>query len=186
MGIWLSNLLDLDDNKIHARFLIVGLDGAGKTAILYKLKCNEIITTLPKTSVNVEDFETKEMTFTVWDVAGKDRVRPVWRHYYENSDGLIFVVDSANRERVKDAAEELHKILDDDLMHDVPVLVFANKMDLPTAMSENQLIDSLRLQEVQRNKWSVQQCSAITGHGLSEGLQRIVTMVYDSKKKCQR
>merc|ERR1712107_801856 len=80
--------------KREMRILMVGLDAAGKTTILYKLKLGEIVTTIPTIGFNVETVEYKKINFTVWDVGGQDKIRPLWRHYYQNTQGLIFVVDS--------------------------------------------------------------------------------------------
>merc|ERR1719497_163195 len=89
------------------RILMVGLDNAGKTTILYKLKLGEIVNTIPTIGFNVESVEYKNINFTVWDVGGQDKIRPLWRHYFEGTNGLIFVVDSNDRERTEDARDEL-------------------------------------------------------------------------------
>jgi small GTP-binding protein len=89
----------------------VGLDAAGKTTILYKLKLGEIVTTIPTIGFNVETVEYKNICFTVWDVGGQDKIRPLWRHYFQNTQGLIFVVDSNDRERIVEAQEELQKMV---------------------------------------------------------------------------
>ncbi len=98
-------------NFLLISFLIVGLDAAGKTTILYKLKLGEIVTTIPTIGFNVETVEYKNISFTVWDVGGQDKIRPLWRHYFQNTQGLIFVVDSNDRERVGEAREELTKMV---------------------------------------------------------------------------
>ncbi|KAA0193630.1 hypothetical protein HAZT_HAZT002448 [Hyalella azteca] len=90
--------------------MLVGLDAAGKTTILYKLKLGEIVTTIPTIGFNVETVEYKNISFTVWDVGGQDKIRPLWRHYFQNTQGLIFVVDSNDRERISEASEELTKM----------------------------------------------------------------------------
>lgn len=184
MGLLFSKLTQLleDWGTTHSRILMVGLDAAGKTTILYKLKLNETVTTIPTIGFNVEEVQVKGLTFTVWDVGGQDKIRPLWRHYYNNSDGLIFVVDSADRERVKEAATELRNVMDDDTMRDVPILVFANKTDLPTAMPTSQLVDSLRMREFGRSKWFVQASNAITGDGLYEGLHQMAVMVKEARR----
>lgn len=123
----------------------VGLDAAGKTTILYKLKLGEIVTTIPTIGFNVETVEYKNICFTVWDVGGQDKIRPLWRHYFQNTQGLIFVVDSNDRERVVEAERELHNMLNEDELRDAVVLVFANKQDLPNAMSAAELTEKLRL-----------------------------------------
>lgn len=89
----------------------VGLDAAGKTTILYKLKLGEIVTTIPTIGFNVETVEYKNICFTVWDVGGQDKIRPLWRHYFQNTQGLIFVVDSNDRERITEAQDELQKMV---------------------------------------------------------------------------
>lgn len=89
----------------------VGLDAAGKTTILYKLKLGEIVTTIPTIGFNVETVEYKNICFTVWDVGGQDKIRPLWRHYFQNTQGLIFVVDSNDRERIGEAEKELQNMV---------------------------------------------------------------------------
>ena len=69
--------------------------------------------------------------FTVWDVGGQDKIRPLWRHYFQNTQGIIFVVDSNDRDRVVEAREELQRMLNEDELRDALLLVFANKQDLP-------------------------------------------------------
>merc|ERR1712097_45141 len=100
------------------RILMLGLDAAGKTTILYKLKLGEVVTTIPTIGFNVETVEYKNINFSVWDVGGQDKIRKLWRHYYENTQGLIFVVDSNDRDRIDDAREELMKMLIEDEMRD--------------------------------------------------------------------
>lgn len=73
---------------------MLGLDAAGKTTILYKLKLNQSVTTIPTVGFNVETVTYKNVKFNVWDVGGQDKIRPLWRHYYTGTQGLVFVVDS--------------------------------------------------------------------------------------------
>lgn len=96
---------------VRILFDAVGLDAAGKTTILYKLKLGEIVTTIPTIGFNVETVEYKNICFTVWDVGGQDRIRPLWRHYFQNTQGLIFVVDSNDRERIAEAEKELQNMV---------------------------------------------------------------------------
>jgi ADP-ribosylation factor 1/2 len=156
--------------KKDMRILMVGLDAAGKTTILYKLKLGEIVTTIPTIGFNVETVEYKNISFTVWDVGGQDKIRPLWRHYFQNTQGLIFVVDSNDRERISEANEELQKMLREDELRDAVLLVFANKQDLPNAMSVSEVTDKLGLHSVTNRKWYIQSTCATTGDGLYEGL----------------
>jgi len=149
---------------------MVGLDAAGKTTILYKLKLGEIVTTIPTIGFNVETVEYKNISFTVWDVGGQDKIRPLWRHYFQNTQGLIFVVDSNDKERVGESKEELHKMLEEDELRDAVLLVFANKQDLPNAMSPGELTDKLGLNTLRNRRWYIQSTCATQGTGLYEGL----------------
>lgn len=87
----------------------------------------------PTVGFNVETVEYKNISFTVWDVGGQDKIRPLWRHYFQNTQGIIFVVDSNDRERVSEAREELQRMLNEDELRDALLLVFANKQDLPVS-----------------------------------------------------
>nr|KAG5711407.1 hypothetical protein BaRGS_025834 [Batillaria attramentaria] len=131
---------------------MVGLDAAGKTTILYKLKLGEIVTTIPTIGFNVETVEYKNISFTVWDVGGQDKIRPLWRHYFQNTQGLIFVVDSNDRERAQEAAEELSKMLQEDELRDAALLIFANKQDLPNAMPASEITEKLGLNSLRNRK----------------------------------
>jgi len=149
---------------------MVGLDAAGKTTILYKLKLGEIVTTIPTIGFNVETVEYKNISFTVWDVGGQDKIRPLWRHYFQNTQGLIFVVDSNDKERVAESREELHKMLAEDELRDAVLLVFANKQDLPNAMAPGELTEKLGLNSLRNRRWYIQSTCATQGTGLYEGL----------------
>jgi len=159
----------------------VGLDAAGKTTILYKLKLGEIVTTIPTIGFNVETVEYKNISFTVWDVGGQDKIRPLWRHYFVNTQGLIFVVDSNDRERINEAKEELQKMLEEDELRDAVLLVFANKQDLPNAMSVSQVQEQLGLHNLRSRSWYIQSTCATQGTGLYEGLDWLSNELYKSK-----
>uniref|UniRef100_A0A3P9NP63 ADP-ribosylation factor 1 n=1 Tax=Poecilia reticulata TaxID=8081 RepID=A0A3P9NP63_POERE len=169
MGNMFAGLFKMFGKK-EMRILMVGLDAAGKTTILYKLKLGEIVTTIPTIGFNVETVEYKNISFTVWDVGGQDKIRPLWRHYFQNTQGLIFVVDSNDRERCAEAREELLRMLAEDELRDAVLLVFANKQDLPNAMNAAELTDKLNLHSLRNRNWYIQATCATTGDGLYEGL----------------
>ncbi|XP_059788886.1 ADP-ribosylation factor 4-like [Balaenoptera ricei] len=114
MGLTFFSLFSHLFGRKQMCILMAGLDAAGKMTTLYKLKLGEIVTTVPTTGFNVETVEYKNICFTVWDVDGQDKIRPLWRHYFQNTQGLIFVVDSTDRERIQEGAEELQKMLQED------------------------------------------------------------------------
>lgn len=106
----------------------------------------------------------------MWDVGGQDKIRPLWRHYFQNTQGLIYVVDSNDRDRIPEARDELKKMLNEEELRDATVLVFANKQDLPNAMPVAELTQELGLPSMNNRKWFVQACCATNGTGLYEGL----------------
>jgi len=171
MGLTFSKLFDKLWGKKEMRILMVGLDAAGKTTILYKLKLGEIVTTIPTIGFNVETVEYKNISFTVWDVGGQDKIRPLWRHYFQNTQGFIFVVDSNDRDRVVEAREELQRMLNEDELRDALLLVFANKQDLPNAMNAAEITDKLGLHSLRQRAWYIQSTCATSGDGLYEGLE---------------
>merc|ERR1712032_652477 len=170
MGLSFSQLFAPLFAKQRVRFVMVGLDAAGKTTTLYKLKIGEVVTTIPTIGFNVEEVEYKNISFTVWDIGGQDRIRPLWRHYYHNTQGIIFVVDSNDRDRIEDAREELRRIMNEDEMREAMLLVFANKQDLPNAMTAAEVSEKLGLHNSRNRRWYIQSACATTGEGLYEGL----------------
>ncbi|KAH3766961.1 ADP-ribosylation factor 1 [Pelomyxa schiedti] len=182
------------------RILMLGLDAAGKTTILYKLRIGEVVTTLPTIGFNVETVEYKNsIKFTVWDIGGQDKIRPLWRHYYQKCDALVFVVDSSDSERFAEASEELHRVADDEALAGVPVLVLCNKCDLPGAKDSSAIESAMSLPMLgtkdpitssrssrngasstsassmtnksgqHQHTWRAQSCSAIHGTGVYDG-----------------
>lgn len=174
--------------KKECRILMVGLDAAGKTTVLYKLKLGEIVTTIPTIGFNVETVSYKNIAFTVWDVGGQDKIRPLWRHYYQNTQGIIFVVDSNDRERIDNdspenqgALQELTKLLRAEALAHAPLLVLANKQDLPNAMSVAEMTDKLGLHNIRDREWYIQATCATTGDGLYEGLDWLASALKNRK-----
>ncbi|XP_014826533.1 PREDICTED: ADP-ribosylation factor 4 isoform X4 [Poecilia mexicana] len=169
MGVIISQIFSRFISKTPVRILMVGLDGAGKTTLLYKLKLGNVVTTIPTIGFNVETVEHRNISFTVWDIGYHHMTKPLWRHYYANTQGFIYVVDSSDSERIKEATETLLMQLEEDELRDVPVLVFANKQDLPRVMSVDDITEALSLSGV-RQPWFVQSSCAVSGAGLVEGL----------------
>ncbi|KAL2629237.1 hypothetical protein R1flu_013923 [Riccia fluitans] len=151
MGQLLATLIGRLVGPRELRILMLGLDAAGKTTVLYKLKLGESVCTIPTIGFNVETVQYKNINFTVWD-------------------GLIFVVDSADKERIMEARDELHSLLHDSELSRVTLLVLANKMDLPQAMSVAEMTDKLQLMDLRQTNWYIQSCCATSAQGLYEGL----------------
>jgi len=171
MGQWITKIKTLFDSfKKEQRIVMLGLDAAGKTTILYKLHLGDVVASIPTIGFNVETIEYKNLKLTMWDVGGQHRIRPLWRHYFQNTDAMIFVVDASDRERIEEAREELHKCLQDEMLQDAPLLVYANKADMPKAMQAKEMVPALGLDKMRRREWHVQESVAVKGDGLYEGL----------------
>ncbi|KAJ4795425.1 ADP-ribosylation factor [Rhynchospora pubera] len=179
MGVTFTKLLSRLFAKSEMRILMVGLDAAGKTTILYKFKFGEVVNTLPTIGFNVETVEYKNISFTVWDVGGQDTVRRLWRYYYQNTQGLIFVIDSNDKERIIEARDELHRMLNEDELRNAVLLVIANKQDLPNAMTAAEITDKLGLHSLRQRPWYIQSACATSGEGLYEGLDWLSKNIVD-------
>ena len=156
MGILISTLIDRFFPASPARIIMLGLDNAGKTTVLYKLKLGEVVTTIPTIGFNVESVQYKHINFTVWDVGGQTKIRPLWQHYFENSDAVIFVVDSQDRGRLAEAKEELDGVLNDDRLRNATLLVFNNKQDMPNAATTTEVTEKLGLRNRREREWFIQ------------------------------
>lgn len=157
--------------------LILGLDGAGKTTILYRLQIGEVVSTVPTIGFNVETLTYKNLKFNVWDLGGQTTIRPYWRCYYANTAAVIFVVDSTDKDRIATSSDELHTMLKEEELKDSALLVFANKQDQPGALSSSEVSKALNLTSLKDRSWTIMACSAIRGDGLHEGLDWLVNVI---------
>jgi small GTP-binding protein len=172
MGNLVAKIKNLFQLHKDVKILMLGLDACGKTTILYKLKLGENVVSIPTIGFNLEKVEFKNLSLTVWDIGGQDKIRKLWKYYYQNTNALIFVIDANDRERISEAEEELFKILDQEEIQNVPLLIFANKQDLPHAMRVNELMEALKIQMYYpRLKWVIQECCATSGEGIYEGME---------------
>ena len=152
------------------RILMLGLDSAGKTALLYQIKYKKAVKTIPTISFNTETIDYKGKNFTIWDIGGQDKLRCLWNNYYPNTDGIIFVVDSKDEERIEEASKEIKKLANEEELKNCPILVLANKQDLKESLNSSKITEKLGLRCLKGRSWLVQGCEAITGRGVFEGL----------------
>ncbi|KAF0902466.1 hypothetical protein E2562_016290 [Oryza meyeriana var. granulata] len=178
MGQSLRKLFDSFCTK-EMKVVMLGLDAAGKTTILYRLHIGEVLSSIPTIGFNVEKVEYKNVAFTVWDVGGQDKLRPLWRQYLSNADALIYVVDSMDRERMGVAKEEFQAIISDPLMLNSVILVLASKQDLKGAMRPSEVCERLGVYELKNRRWHAQGACALTGDGLRGGLDWMASTLRD-------
>uniref|UniRef100_A0A7S0SZ70 Uncharacterized protein n=1 Tax=Mantoniella antarctica TaxID=81844 RepID=A0A7S0SZ70_9CHLO len=181
MGILFSRMMAAFGER-EARILVLGLDNAGKTTILYRLQVGTVVSTIPTIGFNVETVTYKNIKFQVWDLGGQTSIRPYWRCYYPNTQAIIYVVDSSDTERVSTSRQEFHAILEEEELKDAVILVYANKQDLPGALTEVQITEGLGLAEIKNRQWAIFKTSAIKGEGLWEGMEWLSNTLKGSKR----
>ncbi|KAH0940941.1 hypothetical protein HID58_000578 [Brassica napus] len=149
MGIVFTKLFSSVFGNKEARILVLGLDNAGKTTILYRLQMGEVVSTIP---------------------SGQTSIRPYWRCYFPNTQAVIYVVDSSDTDRIGVAKEEFHAILEEEELKGAMVLIFANKQDLPGALDDAAVTEALELHKIKSRQWAIFKTCAVKGEGLFEGL----------------
>eukprot|EP00416_Gambierdiscus_australes_P036325 CAMPEP_0171096826 /NCGR_PEP_ID=MMETSP0766_2-20121228/46036_1 /TAXON_ID=439317 /ORGANISM="Gambierdiscus australes, Strain CAWD 149" /LENGTH=184 /DNA_ID=CAMNT_0011555897 /DNA_START=232 /DNA_END=786 /DNA_ORIENTATION=+ len=174
MGL-MKILRKLKQEEKEMRLLMLGLDNAGKTTILKKFNGEPVDTISPTLGFNIKTLEYKGFKLNIWDVGGQRTIRSYWRNYFEATDGLVWVVDSADRLRLQDCRKELERLLHEERLAGATLLIFANKQDLPGALSATEIRDSLGLEEIRNRHWYILPCSAYTGEGLLDGINWLVS-----------
>lgn len=174
MGLWDSFVEWLGLGRREASVLVVGLDNSGKSSILNYLRPNEtkLVETVPTVGFNVENFTYKGLTVSAFDMSGQTRYRNLWSNYYRTAHGIIFVVDSTDTTRMMVALDELQQLLAhrDIQSRPIPILFFANKMDLRGALSEAGVSIALRLNEISSRSTHICASNALTGEGIADGM----------------
>eukprot|EP01017_Pseudomicrothorax_dubius_P008173 TRINITY_DN1265_c0_g1_i4.p1 TRINITY_DN1265_c0_g1~~TRINITY_DN1265_c0_g1_i4.p1 ORF type:complete len:182 (+),score=45.91 TRINITY_DN1265_c0_g1_i4:150-695(+) len=173
MGL-LKILKKLKEKEKEMRLLILGLDNAGKTTILKKFNGEDIKQISPTLGFNIKTLQFEQYRLNVWDVGGQTTIRSYWRNYFEQTDGLIWVIDSTDVLRLEDCKKELHNLLKQEKLFGATLLIFCNKQDLKGALSVEEIRKFLSLDEIATRHWGIIPCSAVTGEGLLEGMQWIV------------
>ncbi|KAK6621182.1 ADP-ribosylation factor-like protein 5B [Polyplax serrata] len=150
---------------------MVGLDNAGKTTILYQFLMNEVVHTSPTIGSNVEEVVWRNIHFIMWDLGGQQSLRAAWSTYYTNTEFVIVVIDSTDKERLIMAKEELWRMLSHEDLAKAAVLIYANKQDLKGSLSAAEISKQLDLTSIKEHQWTIQGCCALTGEGYVDLLQ---------------
>ena len=185
---WNSLSLFLKHRKLkrsdnEARILVLGLDNAGKTTILKRLSDEDITHIMPTQGFNIKSLMHSEFKLNVWDIGGfnfefflliwfqmnfligQKSIRPYWRNYFDQTDALVYVIDSADNRRLEETGVELSQLLDEEKLSGVPLLLYANKQDLLSALGPDEISEGLNLHTIRDRVWQIQACSAKTGEG---------------------
>ncbi|XP_054258695.1 ADP-ribosylation factor-like protein 2 isoform X2 [Macrosteles quadrilineatus] len=201
MGL-LTVIKKMKQKEKEMRILMLGLDNAGKTTILKRINGEEIDTISPTLGFNIKTLEHKGYQLNIWDVGGQKSLRSYWRNYFESTDGLIWVVDSADKRRLEDCKRELYTLLQEEgkksgssktdeggdthledpteflnieRLLGATLLVFANKQDLPGSLTSEEIKTVVELDSIKSHHWRILPCSAVTGDNLVVGIDWLVS-----------
>ncbi|VDN95519.1 unnamed protein product, partial [Brugia pahangi] len=152
------------------RILVLGLDNSGKTTVVKKLNGEEVNEIAPTFGFNIKTLQYKDMKLNMWDVGGQKSLRSYWRNYFEQTDGVIWVVDSADIDRMDDCKRELGSLLVEERLAGASLLVLANKQDLSSSASSEEIEELLGLRNLKSHHWNIYGCSAFTGENLLEAI----------------
>ena len=173
MGL-LGLLRKLKLKEKEMRILFLGLDNAGKSSVIKAFLGESIDELSPTLGFEIRTIETQGYRVNCWDVGGQSTIRAYWRNYFETTDGVVWVVDSTDRNRIADCKRELDSILKQERLAGASLLIFANKQDINEALSANEIAELLDLNSIDKRHWSIVPCSAQTREGIKDGFEWIV------------
>lgn len=150
------------------------MDNAGKTTIIKRLNGEDINSVAPTLGFKINTFSYDPYTLNIWDVGGQKSLRSYWRNYFESTDGLVWVVDCADGEKLETCVNELHDLLKEERLSGASLLVLANKQDLPGALSSEQLGTALRLDQIKTHNWALYPVSAVKDDSVLKPFEWIV------------
>eukprot|EP00899_Mesostigma_viride_P002471 jgi/Mesvir1/12224/Mv00450-RA.1 len=182
MGLFKRMLSGIGVAKERVNVLVIGLDNSGKTTILNKLKPKKAQSEeiAPTVGFQVDEFTKKNVTFKAFDMSGAGRYRNLWEQYYRDAQAIIFVVDTSDSLRMCVVKDELDTMLANKELARVPILFFANKMDLPASMSPVETAQALALEDIKDKPWQIVPSNALSGEGLEEGLDWLTSAIQRS------
>lgn len=143
------------------RLLVLGLDNSGKTTVVKSIMGQDVNETSPTLGFTINTLKHGDYTINMWDIGGQTTIRSYWRNYFEQTDGVVWVVDSSDKLRLQDCKEELHNLLKQDKLAGSTLLVLCNKQDIEGALTPNQIRDVLELNSITTRHWMIMPCSAI-------------------------
>ena len=171
MGFIFSKILDFfSRSRSNFKIIILGIQNAGKTTILYRLSLGQLVQTTPTIGSNVEEISYTNVKLQAWDLGGQESTRSVWDVYFVNTDAIIYVIDSHDT-NYDESKTQFYKLLENEALKNAVILIYANKQDLSGAKSVNDIIQIYELNKLKDHVWNIQPCSAQTGEGLITGMK---------------
>ena len=172
MGFILSKIIEFfTKSRNNFKIIILGMQNAGKTTILYRLSLGQLVKTTPTIGSNVEELTYNNVKFQAWDLGGQESNRSVWDVYYMNTDAVVYVIDSHDDEYFEESKIQFHKLIHNAALKNATILIFANKQDIQGAKGVNKLIQEYEFFKIKDHIWHIQPCSALKGEGLITGIK---------------
>ena len=189
MFSFLGKVFGFSKSKISV--LVVGLDNSGKTTLISRLQCagssfGENVT--PTVGFTVEKLTKDNVEFTIFDMSGQSAYRGLWESYYSDIDGIIWVLDSTDRLRITIAKCEIETITCHESLKErrVPLLIYANKMDLHNSLSPVECMQLLNLDSLKENPWHIAASNALSGEGVDDGLKWLSGVIKNLRSQTRR
>ena len=171
MGFIFSKILDFfSRSRNKFKIILLGIQNAGKTTILYRLSIGQLVKTTPTIGSNVEEISYNNIKLQAWDLGGQESSRSMWEVYFTSTDAIIYVIDTSE-ETYDDSKTQFYKLLKNDTLKNAIILIYANKQDLPGAKNVSDIIQIYGLDNIKDHIWHIQPCSAQTGEGLITGMK---------------
>ena len=171
MGFIFSKILDFfSRSRSNFKIIILGIQNAGKTTILYRLSLGQLVQTTPTIGSNVEEISYNNVKLQAWDLGGQESTRSVWDVYFVNTDAIIYVIDTHDT-NFEESKNQFYKLLENEALKNTIILIYANKQDLSGEKKVNEIIQIYELDKIKDHIWYVQPCSAQTGEGLVTGMK---------------
>ena len=167
-----------NENLSEIRIIMLGLDNAGKTSTMLRLKGEEPTKVAPTIGLDIAHLKHKNYSITIWDIGGK--IKDLWHHYFQNLHAVIFVIDTNDLERMEEAKKCLNSIIIDPALNNCPILLFGNKIDLPKSISQQELISQFNINTNSPNIL-IQMCSAKENVGVKEGIEQLISKLNNSQ-----
>jgi GTP-binding protein SAR1 len=170
------------------KVVLLGLDNAGKTTLVHMLRDNVLVQHMPTQKPTMETFTLGGLTFNLFDLGGHAIARRQWADYCSTADAIVFLIDASEPERFPEAKTALDSLFTDDTLRQTPLLILANKIDLPRSASEDQLRMVFGLQQTIGKDATpatsngirpveVFMCSILKRQGFKEGFQWLAAFV---------
>ena len=171
MGFIFSKILDFfSRSRSNFKIIILGIQNAGKTTILYRLSLGQLVQTTPTIGSNVEEISYNNVKLQAWDLGGQESTRSVWDVYFVNTDAIIYVIDTHDT-NYEESKNQFYKLLSNEALKNAVILIYANKQDLAGAKKVNEIVQIYELDSITNHIWHIQPCSAQTGEGLITGMK---------------